>query len=70
MTEEQIKAEGITSLPKDLNEAISEMEQSELLRETLGDHIFNKYIDAKKEEWSKYITQVTPWELEHYLTRY
>ncbi|MDD4495295.1 MAG: type I glutamate--ammonia ligase [Eubacteriales bacterium] len=70
MTEEQIKAEGITSLPKDLNEAISEMEKSELLRETLGDHIFNKYIDAKKEEWRKYITQVTPWELEHYLTRY
>jgi glutamine synthetase len=70
MTEEELKAEGITPLPKDLYEAISEMEKSKLLRETLGEHIFNKYIDAKKKEWNNYIIQVTPWELEHYLTRY
>ncbi len=70
MSEEQIKELGIQSLPKNLNEAIIEMEKSELLRETLGEHIFNKYIDAKKAEWREYTAVVTPWELEQYLTRY
>jgi len=64
------KRRKIVSLPEDLITAIKCMEKSALLEEVLGDHIFHKYIDAKTEEWNAYRTQVTPWELDSYLTKY
>lgn len=67
--EERMK-EGIDSLPASLEEAIDEMEKSELVRETLGEHIFTKYIEAKRKEWEEYRIQITPWEIKHYLTKY
>ena len=70
MTNEQMKEEGICCLPENLKEAIDEMKQSRLVRETLGEHIFNKFIDAKTLEWNDYITRVTQWEIEQYMTRY
>jgi len=48
MTDEQRKAEGIDSLPGNLKEAIDELSKSELAREVLGEHVFNKFIEAKK----------------------
>jgi len=47
---------GITSLPGSLFEAIQEMEKSKLMRETLGDHIFDKLIHNKKIEWDRFRT--------------
>lgn len=70
MTEEQRKAEGIESLPGSLKEAIDEMKKSELARQVLGDHIFEKYIEAKNEEWDDYRTKVSKWEVDQYLTKY
>ncbi|NSW91555.1 MAG: type I glutamate--ammonia ligase [Firmicutes bacterium] len=70
MTKEQMKKGDIRSLPVDLKEAIEEMKNSSLLREVLGEHIFEKYIEAKNEEWEDYRKQVTAWELKHYLTKY
>ncbi len=70
MTEEEKFKEGILSLPASLEEAIGELEKSELVKAALGKHIFNKYIEAKKKEWNDYKTKITGWELEHYLTRY
>jgi len=70
MTREERMKEGIDSLPASLEEAINEMEKSELVRETLGEHIFTKYIEAKRKEWEDYRTKITPWEIEHYLTKY
>lgn len=64
------KRQKIVSLPADLNEAIKNMEKSALVKEVLGDHIFNKFITAKNEEWNAYRTQVTQWELDSYLTKY
>ncbi len=58
------------SLPANLGEAIVEMEKDDLIRETLGDHLFENYVHAKKQEWSEYIAQVTRWELDRYLTTY
>ena len=58
---------GIESLPGSLGAAIECTESSELVREALGDHIFEKFIANKKIEWDQYRTQVTPWELEKYL---
>jgi len=58
------------SLPANLGEAIVEMEKSSLIRDTLGVHLFDNYVHAKKQEWSDYIAQVTRWELDRYLTGY
>ena len=58
---------GITSLPGSLFEAIQEMEKSELMRKTLGDHIYNKLIANKKIEWDRFRTHVSKYEIENYL---
>jgi glutamine synthetase len=67
MSEEKRKQHGIDSLPGSLLEAIQETEASELVRETLGDHIFQKFIENKKIEWDQYRTHVSQFELERYL---
>ncbi|MBW2035976.1 MAG: glutamine synthetase [Deltaproteobacteria bacterium] len=61
------KKAGIESLPGNLFEAIQEVEKSEMVRETLGDHIFNKFIENKKIEWDCYRTHVSQYEIEKYL---
>lgn len=58
---------GIDSLPGSLAEAIACTESSQLVREALGDHIFENFLANKKIEWDQYRTQVTGWELEKYL---
>ena len=58
---------GIAVLPGSLAEAIAETEKSELVREALGDHIFNKFIDNKKIEWDRYRIHVSQYELDQYL---
>jgi glutamine synthetase len=62
------KAElGIESLPGNLNQAIAQVEQSEVVRRALGDHIFENFITSKKIEWNEYRSHVHPYELEKYL---
>ncbi len=58
---------GIESLPGSLSEAIALTEKSELVKETLGDHIFQKFIENKKIEWDQYRVHVSHYELEKYL---
>ncbi|HHW48243.1 MAG TPA: type I glutamate--ammonia ligase [Clostridiaceae bacterium] len=70
MTEEQKASEGVYQLPANLKEAVEEMSKSELVREVLGDHIFNKYIEAKTKEWNDYTSKVTQWEIDQYLKKY
>jgi len=70
MSEEERARHGIGSLPGSLEEAIKEFENSTLMRETLGDHIFEKYLEAKKLEWDDYRTKVHQWEIDSYLTKY
>jgi glutamine synthetase len=67
MGEKERVKRGIAMLPGSLGEAIAEAEKSSLVRETLGDHIFNKFIDNKKIEWDKYRIHVSRYELENYL---
>ena len=68
MTLEDRRKVGINTLPGNLYEAITEVENSELVREALGDHIFEKFIANKKIEWDRYRTAVTEWELDSYLS--
>jgi glutamine synthetase len=66
--DEAARAEaGIDSLPGNLFEAIGEVEKSTLVRETLGDHIFDKFVENKKIEWDCYRTHVSQFEIEKYL---
>jgi glutamine synthetase len=67
MTEAEREARGIVSLPGNLAEAIAETEGSELVREALGDHIFEKFIANKKIEWDAYRMHVSRFELDKYL---
>jgi len=67
MTEEEMKAKGIFSLPGSLREAVDNLEKSELMREVLGDHLHAALLENKKAEWDAYRTQVTEWEIERYL---
>jgi len=67
MDQETLDHHGITSLPGSLFEAAEEMKKSELVRETLGDHIFTKLYENKIMEWDRYRTQVTQYEIDRYL---
>ncbi|TML59509.1 MAG: glutamine synthetase [Actinobacteria bacterium] len=64
MTAEERAAEGVTELPGSLEEAIHEMEHSELVAEALGEHVFEWFIRNKRSEWDAYRVEVTPFELE------
>ena len=55
------------SLPTDLNEAILQMEKSTLVRETLGEHVFEYVLRNKRAEWRDYSRQVSAYELDRYL---
>jgi glutamine synthetase len=62
------KAHGITDLPGNLYAAILATEKSEMVREVLGDHIFDKFIENKKIEWDGYRSHVSQYELDKYLS--
>ena len=70
MTQEERNLMGITCLPGTLAEAVEALEKDEFIRETLGGHAADKYIEAKKEEWNRYRAQVTDWEINEYLNRF
>ncbi len=67
MNEKARGTAGITSLPGSLYEAISAVSGSDLVRETLGDHIFEKFVANKKVEWDRFRTHVSQFEIERYL---
>jgi glutamine synthetase len=68
MTPKERRALGIQELPGSLNEAIAELEKSQLVRRALGDHIFEKFVENKKIEWDAYRARVHRYELDRYLT--
>ncbi len=61
---------GIVVMPGSLKEAIEELKANPIAEATLGSHIFAKYIEAKEDEWDRYRTAVTDWELDEYLDIY
>jgi glutamine synthetase len=67
MTPERIREKGILELPGTLGEAIDELEKDEGIREALGEHVFSRFVEAKRQEWDEYRTQVSAWEVDRYL---
>ncbi|MCA2209132.1 MULTISPECIES: type I glutamate--ammonia ligase [Nocardia] len=68
LTDAERRAMGFRSLPGTLDEALQAMERSELVAETLGEHVFDFFLRNKRREWADYRSQVTPWELKEYLS--
>jgi glutamine synthetase len=67
LSHEEREKLGIQSLPADLGEAIKEAENSELLYKALGEHVFTRLLELKREEFEEYRVQVTPYEIQNYL---
>jgi glutamine synthetase len=61
---------GLDMMPGSLGEALEELKRDDLMRETLGEHIFDRFVEAKSIEWQEYSTHVSGWELERYLPIY
>src|SRR3954463_11465232 len=67
LTDTDRKAAGYEDLPVSLGEALTAMQGSELVAETLGEHVFEFFLRNKWEEFNSYRQNVTPWELKRYL---
>jgi glutamine synthetase len=60
----------LTAMPGSLGEAIQELKGSQLVRETFGEHLFERYLQGRQLEWDEYRLSVSQWELERYLPVY
>ncbi len=65
----EVRAKGIGMLPQSLYEALEELRRDEVVQEALGP-VAGEFIDLKSREWATYHRQVTPWEVEQYLTAF
>ncbi|MHB9094817.1 MAG: type I glutamate--ammonia ligase, partial [Eubacteriales bacterium] len=70
MTAEERMAEEIGNLPSDLYEAVQELSKDEVIKSALGNHAYNRFLEAKMIEWDRYRIRVHPWELDEYLAVY
>jgi glutamine synthetase len=70
MSQREKRRHRIEELPGNLSEALDNLEKSTLVRDALGEHIFDHFVQAKRREWEDYITVVHPWEQERYLEAY
>jgi glutamine synthetase len=67
LSDAERRAMGIEPLPQSLADAITALERSELMAETLGEGVFDFFLRNKRAEWEAYRQQVTPFELTRYL---
>jgi glutamine synthetase len=67
MSREELRRQGMDTLPQSLSDALDVMERSDLVADALGEHIFEWFLRNKRSEWQAYKSQVTPFELARYL---
>jgi len=70
MTAAERKDLNIDSLPASLSEAIQELAKSDVIKSALGEHVYEKFIEAKTLEWDNYRIQIHAWEVDEYLTKF
>lgn len=70
MTAAQRKKQKIEMLPTSLESALTELKKDKLICQTLGEHILEKYVEAKELEWLNYKTRISQWEIDEYLSKY
>ncbi|MFA5067430.1 MAG: glutamine synthetase, partial [Candidatus Izemoplasmatales bacterium] len=67
LTEAERLALGVRNLPDNLKEAIDLLKEDPLMKATLGEHIFQKFIELKNNEWDEFRSTVTEWEIRRYI---
>jgi glutamine synthetase len=70
MNKEELESLGIERLPGSLEEALNELEKDEVIKKALGNHVYTKFLEAKRAEWDEYKIYVTQWELDQYLSKF
>ncbi len=70
LSDEECSKLGIQMLPTNLKDALTAMEEDPLVREVLGKHITDVYIETKRREWDAYCRSVSEWEVSEYLLKY
>jgi len=70
MEPEERKSRGMEELPGDLHAALEEMKADPMIRRVLGNHVFDKYVEAKEKEWRDFSHAVTEWEISRYLSKF
>ena len=70
VSDEELRARNVGTLPMTLGEAITELELDPVIREALGDHIYERYVAALRQQWHEYRTCISQWEIDHYLEAY
>ena len=69
-TDDDLKRRNIPMLPATLGEAILEMEKDEVIHDALGDHVFDRLLEAQRSEWGDFRRHVSQWERDRYLATY
>ena len=67
LSRQELRDRGLRTLPESLGEAVELFAESELMREVLGEHIFDYLVKTKRAEWNEYQGFVTSWELDRCL---
>jgi glutamine synthetase len=67
MSQREKKRHRIEELPPNLSAALDNLEKDAVLKEALGNHIFEHFLLAKRQEWHEYVAHVHPWEQDRYL---
>jgi len=68
--EEKREEYGITTLPSNLGEAVDALEEDEVIQNALGEHVSEKFVEAKSQEFGEYIVEVSDWEIDRYLEKF
>lgn len=66
----ELKRRSVRTLPGSLAEALDELERDEVIQEALGEHVYTRFIAAKRQEWDEYRMAVSSWEIDRYLEIY
>lgn len=67
LTDRQMLEAGYTPLPRSLKEALDVFEDSQFMKDALGEHIHSFFLKKKRDEWHKFESTITEWEIKHYL---
>ncbi|MFB6255184.1 MAG: type I glutamate--ammonia ligase [Haloplanus sp.] len=68
--EQKRKEYGITTLPSNLGEAVEAFKDDEVIRSAMGEHVAEKFVEAKSQEFGEYIVEVSEWEIDRYLEKF
>lgn len=70
LDEKEMMEKGMEELPINLYQAIQELSKDEVIRASLGEHVYRKFVDAALYEWKEYSKYVSQWELDRYLRKF